>query len=398
VASATTSAPPDTTPPVISGINTTGITQTSATVNWTTNENSDTQVDYGLTTGYGQSTALNTSLLTAHSVSLSGLTPSTLYNYRVKSRDGGGNLAISANQTLTTASTTPPPPPPPPPTDNVPPTVAITAPTAGSLVSGTTNITANASDNTAVTRVEFLVDNVLKSTNLLAPYSLSWDTTNGGAHPCTGAHTHSLTAKAYDAAGNSATSTAVDVNMNNPAYCSVTPPPPPPTPPPGPPPAPPPTPPPGPPPPPLPIQRKIIINLEGLAANNQMATGTMVFLNTSTTAVLNTLPFTTNSAGEYTFTIPSQFPSYVSLRITITVYLPKIYSNADLVDTTLVVFVVAQLPAGDFNGDGIVNSIDFSLMNRKWAVADPLADINRDGVVNSLDFVILSNNWNKLGE
>src|SRR3989344_3567658 len=105
--------------------------------------------------------------------------------------------------------------------DTTLPTISITSPASGATVSGTTNINATASDNIGVTKVEFYVDGVLKSTDTTSPYSYSWDTTNGGAHACNGAHTHSLTAKAYDAAGNSKTSGAILVNMNNPSYCAT---------------------------------------------------------------------------------------------------------------------------------------------------------------------------------
>src|SRR5262245_25190161 len=94
----------DTTPPVISGVSAGSITATSATINWTTNENSDSQVEYGTTTAYGQSTILNTSLVTAHSQGLSGLTAGTLYHYRVKSKDAAGNLAVSGDFSFTTAT------------------------------------------------------------------------------------------------------------------------------------------------------------------------------------------------------------------------------------------------------------------------------------------------------
>src|SRR5438270_831613 len=53
----------DTVPPVISGVSSSGVTTSGATINWTTNEPSDTQVDYGLTTAYGSSMALNTGLV-----------------------------------------------------------------------------------------------------------------------------------------------------------------------------------------------------------------------------------------------------------------------------------------------------------------------------------------------
>ena len=67
-----------------------------------TDEPSDSQVEYGLTTTYGSSTTVNPAMVTSHSQSLSGLTPSTLYHYRVKSRDASGNLATSGDFLLTT--------------------------------------------------------------------------------------------------------------------------------------------------------------------------------------------------------------------------------------------------------------------------------------------------------
>jgi RHS repeat-associated protein len=105
----TTATAGETTPPVISGVTAGSITTTSATITWTTNENSDSQVEYGLTTAYGQSTTLNPALATAHLQGLSGLTAGTVYHYRVKSRDAAGNLAVSADFSFTTAQGTPVP-------------------------------------------------------------------------------------------------------------------------------------------------------------------------------------------------------------------------------------------------------------------------------------------------
>ena len=100
----TTTAAPDTTAPVISSVTATSITSTGATITWTTNEAADTQVEYGTTTSYGSSTTLNSSLVTSHSQSLSGLTASTLYHYRVKSSDAAGNPATSGDYTFTTTA------------------------------------------------------------------------------------------------------------------------------------------------------------------------------------------------------------------------------------------------------------------------------------------------------
>ena len=93
----------DTTPPVISNVAAGGINLYSATINWNTDENSDSQVEYGTTTAYGQSTILNPLGVTAHSQGLFGLTPGTVYHYRIKSRDPYGNLAVSSDYTFTTA-------------------------------------------------------------------------------------------------------------------------------------------------------------------------------------------------------------------------------------------------------------------------------------------------------
>jgi len=93
--------------------------------------------------------------------------------------------------------------------DVTPPVTSITAPLNGATVSGTTSVTASATDNVGVTKVEFYLDGALKSTDTTSPYSWSWDTTtatNGS---------HSLTSKAYDAALNVGTSTTVTVTVSN---------------------------------------------------------------------------------------------------------------------------------------------------------------------------------------
>jgi glucose/arabinose dehydrogenase/PKD repeat protein len=100
----------DTTPPVISAVQASNVQSNSATVTWTTNEAADSQVEYGQTTGYGSATGVAPALITAHSLGITGLQSSTLYHYRVKSRDAAGNLATSPDLTFTTPApdTTPP--------------------------------------------------------------------------------------------------------------------------------------------------------------------------------------------------------------------------------------------------------------------------------------------------
>ncbi len=91
--------------------------------------------------------------------------------------------------------------------DNTPPTVSITSPAAGN-VSGTENVTANASDNVGVIGVQFLLDGVnLGAEDISAPYAVSWNTTTASAG------NHTLTARARDAAGNTTTSAGVIVTI-----------------------------------------------------------------------------------------------------------------------------------------------------------------------------------------
>ncbi len=101
----TTTSAPDTTAPAISAVASSGLSSTGATITWTTSEAADSQVEYGTTTSYGRSSALKSAMVTSHSQGLSGLTASTLYHYRVKSKDAAGNLAISGDYTFSTTAT-----------------------------------------------------------------------------------------------------------------------------------------------------------------------------------------------------------------------------------------------------------------------------------------------------
>jgi hypothetical protein len=89
-------------PPVISGVQATNITSSSATVTWATNVASNSQVEFGTTTSYGGSTPVDPAQVTAHTVNLSGLAASTPYHYRVKSSDASGAQAVSGDFTFTT--------------------------------------------------------------------------------------------------------------------------------------------------------------------------------------------------------------------------------------------------------------------------------------------------------
>ncbi|MCW1908839.1 MAG: Ig-like domain-containing protein [Candidatus Saccharibacteria bacterium] len=97
---------------------------------------------------------------------------------------------------------------PPPTTDTAAPTVSLLTPTAGATVNGSVSVSASATDAVGVVKVEFLVDGVLKTTDSTSPYTYNWDSSSSADG------TRTLTAKAYDAAGNSNTS-SIAVTVKN---------------------------------------------------------------------------------------------------------------------------------------------------------------------------------------
>ena len=93
--------------------------------------------------------------------------------------------------------------------DTAPPTVSLLNPSNGATISNTINVVASASDNVGVSKVEFYVDNVLKSTDTTQPsysYSLNTATLSNGSH--------TIKATAYDAANNQS-SAQVSVTVDN---------------------------------------------------------------------------------------------------------------------------------------------------------------------------------------
>ena len=116
-------------PPVISSVNATEITSTSAKIIWVTNESSDSLVEYGTTTNYSSS-ASNVSFVINHSIALTNLNSNTTYHYRVKSKDAKGNIGTSGDYTFTTLKGTLSP-------DTTPPTISNVRVTGIPLVNAT---------------------------------------------------------------------------------------------------------------------------------------------------------------------------------------------------------------------------------------------------------------------
>jgi len=84
---------PDISPPVINSIYISDITESSATIEWVTNEPATSQVGYGITEDYSSAIAVGKDLTTSHSVRLTGLEADTSYYVEVNSKDASGNEA-----------------------------------------------------------------------------------------------------------------------------------------------------------------------------------------------------------------------------------------------------------------------------------------------------------------
>jgi hypothetical protein len=131
----------------------------------------------------------------------SGLTTNGAHTLTAVARDAAGNTTTSSSVNVTVSNVA----------DSTPPTVNLTAPTAGTTVSGSSvALSANAADNNAVAGVQFKVDNNnVGSEDTVSPYSINWDS-NSVADG-----NHTITAVARDGAGNIATSSSITVTVKN---------------------------------------------------------------------------------------------------------------------------------------------------------------------------------------
>jgi len=182
----------DTTPPAISGVTVSSVTDTTAIITWTTDETSTSQVEYGTTTAYGTTTTLDATLVNSHRVTLSVLSPNTTYHYRVRSKDAANNEAISADGVFTTAATP----------DITPPVITVapasTPNSTGAVITWTTN-------EVSTSQVEHGTTTAYGSTTLLdASLVTSHGVTLRGLIPNT---TYHYRVKSKDASGNEKVST-----------------------------------------------------------------------------------------------------------------------------------------------------------------------------------------------
>ena len=123
--------------------------------------------------------------------------PPGVYTLSARAYDAAGNLGQSSDVPVTLVH------------DTSAPTVSLTSPADKATLSGVVAITASASDNVGVTRVEFYGNGVLLFAGGQAPYAFNWNTSSSGNGPYT------LSARAYDAAGNLGQSSDLTVTVQN---------------------------------------------------------------------------------------------------------------------------------------------------------------------------------------
>jgi phosphodiesterase/alkaline phosphatase D-like protein len=108
----------DTTAPTLTAGPSSSVDDHNATISWSTNESSDSFVEYGATNSYGKMEGSD-QLTTSHSYTLQNLTPGTSYHFRIKSKDSSGNPLVGGDLTFTTLADQHP-------VDTTPPTITST--------------------------------------------------------------------------------------------------------------------------------------------------------------------------------------------------------------------------------------------------------------------------------
>jgi hypothetical protein len=173
-----------TAPTITSGPTVGSLTDTAAQVCWDTDEAGSSILRYDHRSGAFGRSVQDLALVTQHCLNLSGLSPSTTYQFVVESCDASGNCATSPGATFLTRAQF----------DGSKPTISLTLPPT---LAGKARIGASASDDQGVERVEFWLDNKLIHTDWSPPFEFDCETRTleDGAH--------NWLVRAFDLAGNS---------------------------------------------------------------------------------------------------------------------------------------------------------------------------------------------------
>jgi chitodextrinase len=188
-ASGGTSAPPagDTTPPSApSSLSATAAGSTQVSLSWTGSTDNVGVAGYDI---YRNGVAVGSTAATTYSDT--ALAASTTYTYYVKARDAAGMVSAASNSASATTAA-------PAAADTVAPVITSISPANGTRIGKSAMVSASSTDNVGVVRMELYVDGTLQARSSSSSIGYRWK------NPAVGSHT--LTVKAFDAAGNVGTS------------------------------------------------------------------------------------------------------------------------------------------------------------------------------------------------
>lgn len=206
-------------PPNILSISANASTR-SAVITWATDKPTTSEVDYGTTIAYG-GVLTDATYVTSHSMTITGLTPATSYHYQVAGTDQQSNTVTSVDSTFFTAAepvntttsggSQPVNPPVTKPQDKVPPTIAFTS-TPPRIVNTEPTFAGTATDDVAVTKIEYSIDNGKDWSSVDKATGLNTKNAKFSFTPVNlDDNTYLILARAIDAGGNTAQTGVVSV-------------------------------------------------------------------------------------------------------------------------------------------------------------------------------------------
>ena len=237
------------------------------------------------------------------------------------------------------------------------PTVAITNPLPNAIVAGSVTVTADATDDVEVTKVEFFVGGALRNTDTSAPYTYNWNTTQDADAR------YLLAARSFDAKGKTATAGHFVTVTNNPGDTQ---------------------------------KPSVPTNLKG-----RVVSGSRVDLSwNASTDNVGVAGYRVYRNNVLIKKVSGRTYSDRALRSGRTyTYYVRAYDAAGNVSSGSGLLRVSTPgggtsgKTGDLNGDGGVNIFDLSIMLSRWKTTSRLADLNRNGRVDIFDLSILLSRW-----
>ena len=186
-------------PQITEGPTVSGPQQGNYVINWKTNENADSKVFYGRTSG--PFTVVSDTLMSQdHNITLTGLVTGAVYRFKVRSADASGNVVESALLYFTTE----------PPSDAVAPKASTPRPMGKDQPLFPLQFDIEATDNTEVDRVNFSLDGVHFMTDYDPPFRGYLDPSLVGLSAASYfGMAHTLQANAYDLNDNMAMASLV---------------------------------------------------------------------------------------------------------------------------------------------------------------------------------------------